>query len=87
MTLDENIADNGGLREALLAYRKFVNDFGEEPKLPGFEQYSNEQMYYLAFANVSRYRCLFLKHKKYIFIVLVNGYSSRNRVSFSLELV
>lgn len=54
MTLDENIADNGGLREALLAYRKFVHDFGEEPKLPGFEQYSNEQMYYLAFANVSR---------------------------------
>ncbi|XP_022173800.1 endothelin-converting enzyme homolog isoform X2 [Myzus persicae] len=51
MTLDENIADNGGLREALLAYRKFVHDFGEEPKLPGFEQYSNEQMYYLAFAN------------------------------------
>lgn len=54
MTLDENIADNGGLREALLAYRKFVDDHGEEPKLPGFEQYSNEQMYYLAFANVSR---------------------------------
>ncbi|KAL5244166.1 hypothetical protein ACI65C_011576 [Semiaphis heraclei] len=51
MTLDENIADNGGLREALLAYRKFVDDHGEEPKLPGFEQYSNEQMYYLAFAN------------------------------------
>ncbi|XP_025196930.1 membrane metallo-endopeptidase-like 1 isoform X2 [Melanaphis sacchari] len=51
LTLDENIADNGGLREALLAYRKFVNDYGEEPKLPGFEQYSNEQMYYLAFAN------------------------------------
>ncbi|XP_060854532.1 endothelin-converting enzyme homolog isoform X5 [Rhopalosiphum padi] len=51
LTLDENIADNGGLREALLAYRKFVNDNGEEPKLPGFEQYSNEQMYYLAFAN------------------------------------
>lgn len=51
LTLDENIADNGGLREALLAYRKFVNDYGEEPKLPGFEKYSNEQMYYLAFAN------------------------------------
>jgi predicted metalloendopeptidase len=51
MTLDENIADNGGLREALMAYRKYVDDFGEEPKLPGFEQYSNEQMYYLAFAN------------------------------------
>ncbi|XP_022176704.1 neprilysin-11-like [Myzus persicae] len=50
-TLDENIADNGGLREALWAYRKFVNDNGEEPKLPGLEQYTNEQIYYLAFAN------------------------------------
>ncbi|XP_022176702.1 endothelin-converting enzyme homolog [Myzus persicae] len=50
-TLNENIADNGGLREALWAYRKFVNDNGKEPKLPGFEQYSNEQMYYLSFAN------------------------------------
>jgi len=52
--LNENIADNGGLDVALRAYRKFVNDNGEEPKLPGFEEYSNEQMYYIAFANVSR---------------------------------
>jgi len=51
LTLDENIADNGGLRESLWAYRKFVADYGEEPKLPGLEHYSNEQMYFLAFAN------------------------------------
>lgn len=53
LTLDENIADNGGLREALLAYKKFVSDHGEEPKLPGLEEFNNEQMYFLAFANVS----------------------------------
>jgi len=53
--LDENIADNGGLREALWAYRKFVNDNGEEPNLPGLEQYSSEQIFYLAYANVSTY--------------------------------
>jgi len=53
--LDENIADNGGLREALWAYRKFVNDYGEEPKLPGLEEFSSEQLYYLAFANVNRF--------------------------------
>lgn len=56
MTLDENIADNGGIREALIAYRKFVATHGEELKLPGLEEFSNEQMYYLAFANVSRYK-------------------------------
>lgn len=56
MTLDENIADNGGLREALWAYRKFVEDHGEEPKLPGLENFSNEQIYFLAFANVSKYK-------------------------------
>lgn len=56
MTLDENIADNGGLREALWAYRKYVTDHGEELKLPGLEEYNNEQIYYLAFANVSGYK-------------------------------
>lgn len=50
-TLDENIADNGGLREALWAYRKFVNDHGDESKLPGLEEFNSEQLYYLAFAN------------------------------------
>lgn len=55
LTLDENIADNGGLRESLWAYRKYVAEHGEEPKLPGLEEYSNEQLYYLAYANVSKY--------------------------------
>lgn len=61
MTLDENIADNGGLREALLAYRKFVADHGEEPKLPGLEDFSNEQIYYIAFANVIKGKIYYLK--------------------------
>jgi len=41
------------LNVALQAYRKFVNDNGEEPKLPGLEEYNNEQIFFLAFANVS----------------------------------
>jgi len=53
--LDENIADNGGLREALWAYRKFINEHDEEPKLPGLEEFNSEQLFYLAFANVSRF--------------------------------
>ncbi|VVC39609.1 Hypothetical protein CINCED_3A013094 [Cinara cedri] len=51
LTLDENIADNGGIREAFMAYKKFVTNHGEESKLPGLEEFTNEQIYFLAFAN------------------------------------
>lgn len=53
LTLNENICDHGGLRNAFWAYRKFVTNHGEEPNLPGLEQFSNEQIFYLAYANVS----------------------------------
>lgn len=43
------------MREALWAYRKYVADHGEELKLPGLEEFSNEQLYYVSYANVSRY--------------------------------
>ncbi|CAG7835727.1 unnamed protein product [Allacma fusca] len=50
-TLAENIADNGGVREALAAYRYYVESKGEpEPRLPGLEKYSPEQLFFLSFA-------------------------------------
>ncbi|KAJ4447085.1 hypothetical protein ANN_09074 [Periplaneta americana] len=51
-TLGENIADNGGLRESIRAYRNYVNRNGKEQKLPGLEHLSHEQLLYLSFANI-----------------------------------
>lgn len=55
LTLGENLADNSGLQEAFDAWRK---RFEEDPKsekyknqlLPGLEQYSREQLFYVAAA-------------------------------------
>lgn len=48
-TLSENIADNGGVRVALWAYRKWVREHWEEPRLPGM-MLTNEQVFFISFA-------------------------------------
>ncbi|KAM9827870.1 phosphate-regulating neutral endopeptidase PHEX isoform 2-T2 [Neosynchiropus ocellatus] len=53
-TLAENIADNGGVREAFRAYRKWVEDSRggvEEPLLPGVGL-NNNQLFFLSYAHV-----------------------------------
>ncbi|XP_065222388.1 endothelin-converting enzyme homolog isoform X2 [Planococcus citri] len=50
-TLDENIADNGGLRIAFYAYKNYVEKNGREKLLQGLKKYSNDQLFFLAFAN------------------------------------
>jgi endothelin-converting enzyme/membrane metallo-endopeptidase-like protein 1 len=47
-TLGENIADNGGAREAFEAY---INLNMNEPSLPGLSNYTNEQLFFVAYAN------------------------------------
>ncbi|XP_065344270.1 endothelin-converting enzyme homolog [Cloeon dipterum] len=62
-TIGENMADNGGLREALIVYDWFKNrqthiDDGTEilpdpePYLPGLTGYSHKQLFFLGFANM-----------------------------------
>ncbi|GFG28564.1 hypothetical protein Cfor_10702 [Coptotermes formosanus] len=51
-TQGENMADNGGMRQAFLAYKKYVADNGPEQRLPGLQQFSPQQLFFLGFATV-----------------------------------
>ncbi|RWS24715.1 membrane metallo-endopeptidase-like protein 1-like protein, partial [Leptotrombidium deliense] len=50
-TQGENIADNGGLKEAYFAYKNFERKYGKELQLPGLD-YSADQMFFINFAQV-----------------------------------
>lgn len=48
-TLGENIADNGGIKEAFEAYKQLnIN----EPSLPGLTKYTNDQLFFISYANL-----------------------------------
>jgi len=50
-TQGENIADNGGYKEAIRAYERLTKQYGEEPRLPGLP-YTPRQMFWLSGASI-----------------------------------
>lgn len=52
LTNAENIADNGGLRQGLLGYRRWVERNGAEQRLVGLTDYSAEQLFFISFAQL-----------------------------------
>lgn len=48
LTFSKNLADNGGIRAAFLAYKKHLNGKTERP-VPGYPKYTNEQAFFIAY--------------------------------------
>nr|XP_002125559.4 neprilysin-like isoform X1 [Ciona intestinalis] len=52
-TLGENIADNGGIREAYEAYKRWqVANPGGDLRLPGLGEFTQDQLFFLGYAQV-----------------------------------
>ncbi|CAL4120905.1 unnamed protein product [Meganyctiphanes norvegica] len=51
LTQGEDIADNGGVKEAYYGYKKWIKDHGEEPLLPGLS-YTPSQLFWISAGNV-----------------------------------
>lgn len=51
-TQGENIADNGGIKLAYRAYNHWVAEHGTEKRLPGLQDFTPLQMFWISAANI-----------------------------------
>ncbi|XP_037075869.1 neprilysin-2-like [Pollicipes pollicipes] len=72
ITQGENIADNGGIRIARRAYDRYQRGEGREPALPGLQQYTNEQMFWLGTVNTW---CAVYKEERLRQLVLTDSHA------------
>ncbi|EYC34952.1 hypothetical protein Y032_1234g3777, partial [Ancylostoma ceylanicum] len=52
LTLGENIADNGAIKQSYMAYKNYLRRHGKEKRIKGLEQFNNEQMFFLGYGLV-----------------------------------
>ncbi|VDO82054.1 unnamed protein product [Haemonchus placei] len=84
LSLGENIADNGGVKTAFNAYKAWrSNTSMEEPALPGFQNFTSEQMFFLAYANNW---CSVVRPKHYVQIIMTDVHApSKYRATIPLQ--
>lgn len=52
-TQGENIADNGGIKQAFNAYKAYEEKHGPGQRLPGLETFNSKKLFFMAFGQVS----------------------------------
>ncbi|KAK6734584.1 hypothetical protein RB195_018025 [Necator americanus] len=83
LTQGENIADNGGIKQAFKAYKNYLLDHGEEMRIKGLEQYNNEQMFFLGYAMVAE--TTVTQHHQLIVVMVVKDGVLFNEITHNTQ--
>uniref|UniRef100_A0A0R3RW48 Peptidase_M13 domain-containing protein n=1 Tax=Elaeophora elaphi TaxID=1147741 RepID=A0A0R3RW48_9BILA len=84
LSVGENIADNAGVKTALIAYKSWVEENSrQEAALPGFQNMTSIQMFFLAYANNW---CSLTRPKHYLQIIMADVHApSKYRAIIPLQ--